>query len=115
MHSYLHVKDELWCYGQVILRGMRLVIPLRLRDRVLNLAHEGNQGIVKTKNRLLGKVWWSKMDAEAETSLCRKCHGCQVTGEPSKPEPQSSMVPPSGPGKIVRSICLDLYQVVNQF
>ena len=78
------------------MRGTRLVIPLRLRDRVLNLAHEGHQGIVKTKNRLRSKVWWPKMDADAE-KLRRKCHGCQVTGEPSKPELQSRVVPPSGP------------------
>ena len=35
MHSYLHVKHE------VSLQGTRLVIPLCLRERVLNLAHEG--------------------------------------------------------------------------
>ena len=96
MHSYLHVKDELCCYGQLILRGTRLVIPLHLRDRMLNLAHEGHQGMIKTKNRLQSKVWWPKMDADAK-KLCWKCHGCQVTGEPSKPEPQSRVVPPSGP------------------
>ena len=39
MHSYLHVKDELCCYGQLILRGTQLVIPLRLHC-VLNLVHE---------------------------------------------------------------------------
>ena len=36
------------------------------------------------------------MDTEAER-LCRKCHGCPVTGEPNKPEPKHRVVPPSGP------------------
>ena len=38
------------------------------------------------------------MDADAE-KLCRKCYRCHVTGEPSKPEPHSRVVPPSGPWK----------------
>ena len=96
LSSYLHVRNELCCYGQLLLRGTRLIIPKSLREQVLQLAHEGHQGIVKTKNRLRSKVWWPKMDTEAER-LCRKCHGCQVTGEPNKPEPMHRVVPPSGP------------------
>ena len=42
MHSYLHVKVELSCYRWLVLQGTRLVIPLCLRERVLNLAHEGH-------------------------------------------------------------------------
>ena len=34
----------------------RLIIPKCLREQVLQLAHEGHQGIVKTKNRLRSKV-----------------------------------------------------------
>ena len=38
-------------------------------------------------------VWTAhKMDADAE-KLCRKCHGCQVTGEPSKFEPYFWVAP----------------------
>ena len=57
--SYLHDKSELCCYGQLLLRGTRLIIPKSLREQVLQLAHEGHQGIVKTKIR--SKVWWLKM------------------------------------------------------
>ena len=48
---------ELACIGQVVLRGTRIVVPRKLRRRVLNLAHEGHQGIVKTKECLRSKVW----------------------------------------------------------
>ena len=43
------------------LRGSRPVIPGELRPRVLELAHEGHQGILKTKCRLRSKVWWPKL------------------------------------------------------
>ena len=101
---YLGVKDELCVLGYLVLRGDRLVIPQSMRDDVLRLAHEGHQGIVKTKNRLRAKVWWPKMDAAAE-KLCRSCHGCQVVGELCAPEPMQRVEPPTGPWQ---DVALDL-------
>lgn len=66
MPQYLCVKAELCVLGQLVLRGSRIVIPASLRDRVHSLAHEGHQGIVKMKNRLRTKVWWPKIDSDAE-------------------------------------------------
>ena len=94
--TYLHVKNELCTYGQLLLRGSRLVIPQVLQQNVLELAHEGHQGIVKTKCRLRSKVWWPKVDADAE-KLCKSCHGCQAVSEYSTPEPMARALPPSGP------------------
>ena len=51
------VSHELACIGQVVLRGTRIVVPRKLRKRVLDSAHEGHQGIVKTKERLRSNVW----------------------------------------------------------
>lgn len=94
--GYTHVKDELCVYGELLLRGTRIVIPHSLRDRVVKLAHEGHQGIVKTKNRLRSKVWWPKMDRQAE-NVCKVCYGCQLVSQYSPPEPMARVVPPSGP------------------
>ena len=38
------------------MRGMRIVVPLSLRERVLELVDEGYQGIVQTKDRLRSSV-----------------------------------------------------------
>ena len=93
--AYLHVKNELCSYGQLLLRGSRIVIPQVLREHVLKLAYEGHQGIVKTKCRLRSKVWRPKVDANAE-KLCKSCHGCQAVSEYSPPEPMARAYPPSG-------------------
>ena len=47
--SHAHIKDELCIYGEILLRGSRIVVPKTLRDKVARLAHEGHQSIVKTK------------------------------------------------------------------
>lgn len=63
---YKLLRDEVTVVGRLVMRGMHIVVPLSLRERVLELAHEGHQGIVKTKDRLRSKVWWPSMTAIVE-------------------------------------------------
>ena len=104
MPHYLCVKDELCVLGKLVLRGTRIVIPQSLRKEVLRVAHEGPQGIEKTKQRLRTKVWWPRMDHEAER-MCKSCHGCQVVGQLSPPEPMQRTELPTGPWQ---DIAIDL-------
>ena len=90
------VRNELTVLGKLVLRGTRLVIPKKFRRQVLDLAHEGHQGIVKTKQRLRTKVWWPGIDRQAE-QRCRTCHGCQVVGKPLPPEPMKRTELPTQP------------------
>ena len=55
--QYILVCGELCVTAKLILRGTRIVIPSKLRPRVLSLAHEGHPGIVSMKQRLRSKVW----------------------------------------------------------
>ena len=96
MPAYFHVKNELHSYGQLLLDGSRIVIPEVLQEHVLKLAHEGHQGMVKTKCRQRSKVWWPKVAADTE-KLCNSCHGCQAVSEYFAPEPIAQADPPSGP------------------
>ena len=90
------VRMELTIPGKVVLRGTRIVVPRKLRRRIMELAHEGHQGIVKTKVRLRSKVWWPGLDKDVE-NLCRRCHDCQVLGMPSPPEPVKPTELPTEP------------------
>ena len=46
--QYIPCSGELCTIGQLILRGTRIVIPKKLRPRILSLAHEGHLGVVGT-------------------------------------------------------------------
>ena len=83
---YIPVKEELCAIDKVVLRGTRIVIPQSLRQQVLAIAHEGHVGIVATKLRLRTKVWWPSIDKDAEQYV-RSCHGCQLVGQATPPEP----------------------------
>lgn len=92
----MHVKDELCTYTELLLPGMRIVISNILCDKVLKIAQEGRQGIVKTKTRSCSKVWWPKINSDVET-LCKSCHCCQVEGQLGAPEPMLRFVPSTAP------------------
>lgn len=94
------VKDELAEFEGVVLRGSRLLVPMKLRDVVLKLAHEGHQGIVKTKLRLRTKVWWPGIDRQAE-AICRTCLSCQCVGASQPPEPLVTTRLPETPWVVV--------------
>ena len=90
---YLPMRNELTFIGHVVLRGTRIIVPQVLRKRVIELAHEGHQGIVKTKERLRSKVWWPGIDREADKK-CRECFGCQlVTKNISSPPVKPTQMP----------------------
>ena len=93
--QYIPVRGELCTKGKVVLRGTRIVIPRSLRQRVLSIAHEGHVGIVATKLRLRTKVWWPEIDKDAERYV-RSCHGCQLVGQPTSPEPLMPTELPQG-------------------
>ena len=102
--KYLPCSSELCSIGQLILRGTRIVIPEKLRPRVLSLAHEGHLGIIGTKKKLRSKVWWPGMEKDAEKH-CKTCYGCQLVSRSSPPEPIRSTALPTGPW---RDLAIDL-------
>ena len=93
---YSAVANELCIIGKLVLRGTRIVVPKKLRPRILALAHEGHLGIVGTKQALRLKVWWPGLERDAERH-CKSCHGCQITSRPNAPEPIRSTSLPSEP------------------
>ena len=83
---------------------MWIVVPLSLRERVLELAHEGHQGIVKTKDRLRSKVWLPNMNSVVERH-CKKCLGCRaVTPVTTTPLVKTTTMP----FKLWRDLAKDL-------
>ena len=77
----------------IILRGLRIVILSFLRAHVVNLAHEGHQGLVKTKALLHEKVWFPKI-YELTEHLVKSCIPCQSAVQHHPREPlQMSKLP----------------------
>lgn len=86
INSYKLFEQELWLHEDILLRGTKIVIPTKLRQQVLAAAHEGHPGIVAMKSRLRTKVWWPRIDKDAE-KIVKSCKGCTVVSGPNPPVP----------------------------
>ena len=110
--TFIHVKSELSVNdtGDILLHGSRIVVPAALQQRVLHLAHEGHQGIVKTKALLCEKVWFPLIDQRIETMI-KTCLACQATTPEARPcEPLCTGQMPQQPWT---HLAADFYGPVN--
>ena len=57
LKPYFRRCHELTIEGDILLWGMRVVIPLKLRELVLQELHRGDQGIVRMKALARSYVW----------------------------------------------------------
>lgn len=94
--AYKLFETELCFAGDILLRCNRIVIPKTLRQRTLELAHEGHPGMTVMKRRLRSKVWWPKMDKDVDEAV-KKCRGCILVAAPEPPEPLKRKELPSAP------------------
>ena len=104
---YMAVKDELWIIGQIVMRGNRIILPEKLWEHTVKLAHEGHQGIVRTKSRLREKVWWPNIDKQVESCI-KAYYPCQLVARQPRPEPMISTQLPEGPWV---DIAIDLLEI----
>jgi transposase InsO family protein len=86
--TYSKLKDELSVSDEfnLVLRQRRLVVPDSLRKRAVQLAHEGHQGLTKTKALIREKVWFPGIDKMVEEEI-RLCLPCQVATPANSREP----------------------------
>ena len=75
LQPFYHCREELSLVGELVVRGQRVIVPVALRKRMVSLAHEGHQGIVRTKQRARDIYWWPKMDTDIEEAV-KSCGVC---------------------------------------
>ena len=96
LSRFKQVRHELTVNHEthVILRDSRIVVPAALRDKAVSIAHEGHQGLVKTKQLLREKIWFPGIDDTVQRMI-KNCIACQVNGPSNHPDPlQMSPLPP---------------------
>ena len=64
--------------GQVVLRGDRIIVPESLQPAVISAAHDGHQGIVRTKQLLRETLWFPQLDKKVERHI-ESCLPCLAT------------------------------------
>ena len=96
LQPYRGIADELSIAHGVIIRGQRIVLPKSLHKKVIRTAHEGHQGLVKTKQLIRSRVWFPGLEKKVE-SYINTCIPCQATVHTEPQEPVKSTTLPKGP------------------
>ncbi len=84
--SFARVKEELAVNSDknIILRGNRIVMPTSLQQRAISIAHEGHQGLVKTRKLIREKIWFPGIDEKVKQMIQQMYYlPSQRTGKPS--------------------------------
>ena len=89
-------RAELSVHEGCILWGMRVVIPDRGREAMLQELHQGHPGILRMKSLARMYVWWPGLDKDIKKLL----HGCVKCQEVMAVPPSAPLNPwkwPTGP------------------
>ena len=88
--QYDSLFTEMAVVGGLTVRGARIVVPNSMREKVFRLAHEGRQGITKTKEYLSTRVWFPGLHKMVGVHILR-CHACQIVTASQEWEPLRTM------------------------
>lgn len=77
LKPYYVRRNELSIHHDCLMWGIRVVIPVKLRNSVLTMLHTAHPGIVRMKSIARSYVFWPGIDSELE-SMVNKCQGCQM-------------------------------------
>ncbi|XP_051783661.1 uncharacterized protein K02A2.6-like [Erpetoichthys calabaricus] len=76
MAPYLLRRHDLTIKLGCLLWGVRVIVPPKLRPRVLKQLHIAHPGIVRMKSLARSYVWWPGIDSQIELQA-KSCHSCQ--------------------------------------
>ena len=70
-------RDSITIEQDVLLLGIRVIVPLALRDAVLQQLHDSHPGITRMKGIARSHVWWPEIDQDIEY-VVKGCQSCQL-------------------------------------
>lgn len=93
LKRYQSLADDLNFADGILVKNGCAVIPTKLRNKTLDLAHDGHPSAAKLKTILRERVWWPGMSSDA-IKWVDTCQTCATNGRPEKPTPMKRIFAP---------------------
>jgi hypothetical protein len=110
LRPYFNRKDQMSVDNGCLLWGMRIIIPPKFQERLLQELHTDHPGVVRMKMVARSYFWFPNLDMEIET-LVRSCAVCQGMRNDS---PKVPLIPWSYPDRVWERIHLDFADLNGQ-
>ena len=96
LSAYRTKQGELSIQNGCLLWGARVVMPVKLRERVLQMLHDGHMGESHTKGFARMYVWWPNLDFDI-SQMVKACVTCKQYRHQAPVTPLSPWSLPSRP------------------
>lgn len=93
-----------------LVRGARIILPISLRRRALDIVHKTHNGIDSTIKVLKEYVWWPGMRKDVEQRI-KSCEICVLLRGKPTPAPMKSVPLPKGPWQHIALDFVDFPQL----
>lgn len=93
LRRFKNVSNDLSVHNGILIKNGCAVVPSELRQKTLNLAHDGHPMTAKLKSILRERVWWPGIGTDAEEWV-KTCKTCATNGRPEKPTPMKRIFAP---------------------
>ena len=104
---YFNFRDQITFQEGLLLNGLRIIIPVKLRAEMKKLLHTGHIGIEKTKTRTCETMYWPNINGEIE-DMIKSCSTCQEHQNQQSSEPMILHDIPATPW---REVATDLFSL----
>ena len=104
--NFFLFRDELTISDNLVMKGLKVIVPKSLQATYAKLLHEGHLGCEATKRRARDIVFWTTMTQDIESHVSR-CSVCNSTKAHQQKEPLMSYPTPTVPWETVG---VDLFQ-----
>ena len=76
LKAYHTRQNELALENGCVMWGVRVIVPKKLQQQVLNELHQSHPGMARMRTLAHSHVWWPNLDHDIE-SLVKACSQCQ--------------------------------------
>lgn len=107
---YWKIRDELYADGDLVLYGVRVVVPAALRRRTLTRLHDSHRGTEATKRRASQTVFWPGINSDIANTV-QACEQCQILQPSQQKEP---LLNDDNPTRPFESVSADFFVVAGK-
>ena len=110
LRMYWNYRDEISTIDGLMFKGLKLIIPKKMRNEMLDIIHSSHLGIVKCKSRAREVLFWPSMNSDIELKVSNVLLVHYINHRIQK-EP---LIPSEIPDRPLSKIGVDLFELKGQ-